>query len=135
VRVAVASDGLRTDELSSCKGRDVCGKRRGVCVVRAAGETHAQIAVDGETFLLEAADLDRLLIGLRRVDRHDARQVVEQISALRVAGGVIRLSLTIAELRTVDHALLALGAEPAPVTQALERFARFCESLPITVDR
>jgi hypothetical protein len=102
--------------------------------VRGAGETRAQIAVDGQTFPLEADDLDRLLLALRRLDRQDARDVGEQISALRVAGGVIRLSLTVSELRTVDHALVALGAEPVPVTPALERFARFCESLPMAVD-
>jgi hypothetical protein len=81
---------------------------------------------------LEADDLDRLLLGLRRLDRHDAREVGEQISALRVAGGVIRLSLTTSELRAVDHALLTLGAEPVPVPPALERSRG---SHPITVDR
>ena len=103
--------------------------------MRGAGETHALIAVDGQTFPLDADDLDRLLLALGRVDRQDARDVGEQISALRVAGGVIWLSLTLSELRTVDHAFVALGAEPVPVTPALERFARFCESLPIAVDR
>ena len=104
-------------------------------VVRAAGEIDVDIAVDDRRFALDAEDLERLLLGLRRLDRRDAREVGEQIAALWVAGGVIRLSLRVSELRMVDYALHAPGGEARPMTAPLERFARFCRSHPIAVDR
>jgi hypothetical protein len=82
-----------------------------------------QLAVRDEVLSLRSDELDRLLEALVGLDLRDAGAVAEQIRALRLAGGVIRLTPTEAELAALE---LALAGEARPLGPALLRLASIC---------
>ena len=65
----------------------------------------AQLTMGGRMLSLSGEQLDELLVALAQLDGADARSVGEEIAALRVAGGVIRLTPTTAELSAVERAM------------------------------
>jgi hypothetical protein len=64
----------------------------------------------GETFSLRDEDLGELLAALARLDSPGAKSVADQITALRLAGGDIRLMPTEGESSALDVALSGIGA-------------------------
>jgi hypothetical protein len=88
-----------------------------------SGEAARQLALGGDLLTLGSGELEQVLAGLRRLDTRDAAAVAEQIAALRLAGGVIRLTPTEAELAALRH---ALADEPQPLSAVLLRLARLC---------
>lgn len=86
----------------------------------------AQLVVREELLDLPAAELDRLLDALAQLDLRGAEAVGEQITALRLAGGVIVLTPTEAELAALEGALAALAEEPERLGPALLRLAGLC---------
>jgi hypothetical protein len=74
-----------------------------------------QIALGEDILAVSGSELERLLASLRRLESRDAATLVEEIEALRLAGGAIRLTPTDAELAALRHALAA-GPQPAGVT-------------------
>lgn len=85
-----------------------------------------QLAVREEVLSLRADELGRLLEALVRLDLRDADAVGDQITALRLAGGVIRLIPTEAELAALELALATLAAEARPLGPTLLRLASIC---------
>lgn len=71
-------------------------------------------------------ELDRLVEALSRLELRDAEAVAEQIAALRLAGGVIGLMPTEAEIGALELALALLAAEARPLGSALSRLAAVC---------
>ena len=87
------------------------------------GQATRQIALGEEVFAVSAGELELLLASLQRLDSRDAATVAEQIAALRLAGGVIGLTPTEAELAALRQALVE---EPQPLTAGLVRLAHLC---------
>jgi hypothetical protein len=90
-----------------------------------AGATR-RIALRGEGLSLGDEELGRLLEALARLDLRDAGHVADQIAALRLADGVIRLTPTEGEIAALEVALAALAAEERPLGPALTRLASLC---------
>ncbi len=91
----------------------------------ATGFATTQLTVRDEVFRLRDDELDRLLEALAALGQGDAWAVAEQIAALRLAGGAIRLTPTEAELAAIGSAL-ALAEEARPVGPELLRLASIC---------
>lgn len=87
------------------------------------GAAARQLALGEELLTLSSDELAQVLAGLRRLETRDAASVAEQIAALRLAGGVIRLTPTEAELAALRH---ALADEPHPLSTVLLQLARLC---------
>lgn len=73
--------------------------------MRADEETRTELSLGDESVELTSGELDRLLLALTRLELREAVAVGEQIAALRLAGGAIRLTPTPAELAAVERAL------------------------------
>jgi hypothetical protein len=82
-----------------------------------------RIALGDQVIALSAGELDPPLMGLGWPDIRGAATVGEQIVALRLADGVIRMTLTKGELAAVA---LALADEAEPLGPALLGLARLC---------
>lgn len=80
----------------------------------------------GEELSIGDAELDRLLDALDRIDLHDAKAVAEHITALRLAGGEIRLTPTEGEIAALERALTTLAADAHALGPALSRLASVC---------
>jgi hypothetical protein len=109
----VAGDGESEEARQPCDDR----------VVDTVSETTRQVALGEELLALSSGELEQVLAGLRRLDTRDAAAVAEQIAALRLAGGVIRLTPSQGELAALRH---ALAGEPQPLSAVLLRLARLC---------
>jgi hypothetical protein len=94
--------------------------------VREAAGATTQLVVREEVLSVPDDELDRLLEALARLDLRDAEAVADEIAALRLAGGSIRLTPTEAELAALELALVALAAEPRPLGPTLRRLASVC---------
>jgi len=79
--------------------------------VKAADERRTALAVGEEIISLGDGELDRLLKALLGLRQGDADTVREQIMALRLIGGVIRLAPTEAQLAALEVALGAVADE------------------------
>lgn len=77
-----------------------------------AGLMCTELAIGAETVLLNGDELDRLLETLAELDSPNAASVADDIAALRLAGGCIRLQPTQAELDVLQIALADIAAEP-----------------------
>lgn len=104
--------------------------RDGRVVEAMSGEATRQVALGDELLALSSGELEQVLAGLRRLDTRDAATVAEQIAALRLAGGVIRLTPTEAELAALRHALAEV---PQPLSAVLRELARLCAREPAEV--
>ena len=71
--------------------------------------------LSGETLSLRDEDLGELLAALARLDSPGAKSVADQITALRLAGGDIRLMPTEAEIAALDVALSSIAADEPSV--------------------
>ncbi len=71
-------------------------------------------------------ELDRLLDALARLDLREAESVGEQIAALRLVGGAIRLTPTEAELAAIQLALAVLAEQTQPLSRAFLHLADLC---------
>jgi hypothetical protein len=71
-----------------------------------------ELAIGAETTLLSSDELDRLLEALAELDTAAAASVADDIAALRLAGGCIRLNPTEDELAVLRIALADLAVEP-----------------------
>jgi hypothetical protein len=85
-----------------------------------------KVAVRGGNVALSDDLLDGLLRALARLDSTSAGTVREQIAALRLAGGEIRLVPTEAELASVRLALASLATASRPLAPALSELATLC---------
>jgi len=94
--------------------------------VTGSADAPMQLVVREEVLDLRGEELDRLLEALARLDLRDADAVADDIAALRLAGGVIRLTPTEAELAALARALAALAAEVRPLGPRLRRLASVC---------
>jgi hypothetical protein len=83
------------------------------------------LAIRDEVLLLRADELDRLVEALGALGGNDAGAVAEQIRALRLAGGSIRLTPTEAEIAAMGSAL-ALAEEGRSVGSELRRLCSVC---------
>ena len=93
---------------------------------RRAAATPTQHGVLDEVFSLRGDEPDRMVHALARLELSDADAIVDQIAALRLAHGVIRLHPTEAEPAAVEAALVALAAKGRLVGPALHRLASVC---------
>jgi hypothetical protein len=113
--------------VTTTKGRDEGdleeGRRE---TVTGSADAALQLVVREEVLSLRGEELGRLLEALARLDLRDAEAVADDIAALRLAGGVIRLTPTEAELAALERALAALAAEARPLGPALRRLASVC---------
>jgi hypothetical protein len=93
------------------------------------------LAIRDEVLLLRADELDRLVEALGALGGNDADAVAEQIRALRLAGGSIRLTPTEAEIAAMGSAL-ALADEGRPVSAELLRLSSVCAApaRPVVLD-
>ena len=91
--------------------------------VTAFTDMTTRIALGDQVIALSTGELDRLLTGLGWLDLRGAATVGEQIVALRLVDGVIRMTLTKGELAAVA---LALAEEAEPLGPALLGLARLC---------
>lgn len=87
------------------------------------GAAARQLALGEELLTLSPRELEQVLAGLRRLETRDAATVAEQIAALRLAGGVIRLTPTEAELTALGH---ALAEETQPLSDVLLQLTGLC---------
>ena len=71
-------------------------------------------------------ELGRLLDALVLLDLREAEAVAGQIAALRLAGGVIALTPTEAEIGALELALAALAVDARPLGPALSHLASIC---------
>jgi hypothetical protein len=94
-----------------------------------ATEGRVEFLIGDDAVFLRADELARLLDALAPLDRHEAFNVAEDITALRLAGGAIRLWPTEGELETMRDALVADG-ERAPLGPALRRLVGLCDPVP-----
>jgi hypothetical protein len=85
-----------------------------------------ELLIGDEAVSLGSDELDRLLEALAPLDLHEAASVAEDITALRLAGGAIRLLPTQAELEAVRLALVA-DEEREPLGPGLLRLAGLCD--------
>jgi len=79
---------------------------------------------------LRGDELGRLLEALVRLDSREADAVAEQIAALRLAGGVIRLTPTEAELAVLELGLAALAEDPPLGGELMRLAARRADGSP-----
>jgi hypothetical protein len=75
---------------------------------------------------LEDEEVGLLIETLARLDVRDGEALADQIAALRLAGGEIRLAPTEAEIAALNSALSVLVAEAQPFGPALGRLASMC---------
>jgi len=94
--------------------------------VKATVGVTRQLALREDVLSMGDEELDRLLEALARLDARDAETVAGQIAALRLAGGVIGLLPTEAEIGALALALAALEAEERPLGSGLSRLACIC---------
>jgi hypothetical protein len=99
------------------------GQRRDA--TRAAVVAPTSLTIRDELLLLRADELDRLVEALGALGGNHAGAVAEQIMALRLAGGSIRLMPTEAEIAAMGSAL-ALADEGRPVGSELLRLSSVC---------
>lgn len=85
-----------------------------------------QVTVRDEAIPVRGDELQRLLDALARLGQRDADAVAEQIAALRLSGGVIRLTPTEAELAALELALAALAENDRSFGPNLRRLAADC---------
>lgn len=86
----------------------------------------SQLTLRNEAVEVRGDELERLLDALSRLRQRDADTVAEQITALRLVGGVIRLMPTEAELAALALALAALAEDSRPFGPSLQRLAADC---------
>jgi hypothetical protein len=94
--------------------------------VNAHDRCPTKLAVHGGSVVLSDDLLGRLLHALARMDSHGAGTVREEIAALRLAGGEIRLVPTEAELASVRLALASLATASRPLAPALSELEALC---------
>jgi hypothetical protein len=94
--------------------------------MRTSARVTTQLTVREETLSLDGEELDRLLEALARLDQRDAGAIAEQIRALLLAGGVVRLTPTEAELAALELALVALAEDAPSFGPSLLRLADIC---------
>jgi hypothetical protein len=85
-----------------------------------------KVAVGGGSVALTDDLLDVLLHALARLDSTGAETIREQIAALRLAGGEIRLVPTESELTSVRLALASLTTASRPLAPALSELETLC---------
>ena len=85
-----------------------------------------RVEVGEDGFVLSGHELDRLLGALGRLEPGDAETVREQIAALRLAGRVIDLTPTTAELAALRLALQLLAEGVEPLSPALLQLFEIC---------
>lgn len=83
-------------------------------------EATTVIAIGDDLVTVSPDELEELLDCLRRLDDRDAAAVADDIAALRLVGGVIRLTPTEAELAALHD---ALADESQPRSEVLARLA------------
>ncbi len=86
-----------------------------------------EFVLGGETVVLAREELDRLLQRLALLDLPAAAGVADDIEALRLAGGPIRLLPTEAELAALRLAVTAIALAAAPLPPPLLRVQALCE--------
>jgi hypothetical protein len=94
--------------------------------VNASAAVTRQLVLCEETLSVDDEELRRLLGALARLDLRDADAVADQISALRLADGAIRLVPTEGEISALELALAALAGEERPLGPVLARLASIC---------
>jgi hypothetical protein len=94
--------------------------------VTASASDMRQLTLREDVLSVDDEELARLLDALDQLDLRDAEAVAGQIAALRLAGGVIGLMPTEAEIAALELALAALAAEARPLGPALSRLASIC---------
>ncbi len=92
-----------------------------------ASASEKEFALGDETVLLGSEELDRLLQRLALLDLPAAAGVADDIEALRLAGGPIRLLPTEAELAALRLAITAIAHVAAPLPPSLLRLRALCE--------
>jgi hypothetical protein len=85
-----------------------------------------ELRIGGDAVALLPVELERLLQALAALEDHDATCIAEDIVAMRLAGGVIQLFPTEAELAALRRALVA-DEERELLGLALLRLARICD--------
>jgi len=85
-----------------------------------------QVALREQVVCVGDEELGRLLEALARLELRGAGAVADQIAALRLAGGVIRLTPTETEIAALELALAALAAQARALGPALSRLASIC---------
>lgn len=95
-------------------------------VVNAPTGATRRLALREDVLCVDDEELGQLLEALRRLDLGDAEAVADQIAALRLAGGVIHLMPTEAEIGALELALAVLAAEARPLGPGLSRLASIC---------
>jgi ABC-type transport system involved in cytochrome c biogenesis ATPase subunit len=98
--------------------------------VNASAGATRRLAVGEDVLPLDDEELGRLVEALAGLDLHEAEAVADQIAALRLAGGVICLTPTEAEIAALELALEALMDEARPLGPALSRLASICAEDP-----
>lgn len=94
-----------------------------------------RLTVRAEAVPVRDDELQRLLNALARLGQRDADAVAEQITALRLVGGLIHLTPTEAELATLKLALAALAEDSRPFGPNLRRLAADCaDENPLAVE-
>jgi hypothetical protein len=86
----------------------------------------SQLTLREEAVPVRGDELERLLDALARLGQRDADAVAEQITALRLVGGVIHLTPTEAELAALGLALAALAEDGGSFGPSLQRLADDC---------
>lgn len=101
----------------------------------ASVRANTRIALRGEALSLDDAEIGRLLGALAELDLAGAEAVADQIAALRLAGGEIRLTPTEAEIAALELALAALAAEtllgPGSSRLPYTRARSICKAPPV----
>jgi hypothetical protein len=92
-----------------------------------ASATEREFALGGQTVLLDREELERLLQRLALLDLPAAAGVADDIEALRLAGGPIRLLPTEAELAALRLAITAIAHAEGPMPASLLRLRAVCE--------
>jgi hypothetical protein len=98
----------------------------------ANAEGHVELSIGDEAVSLRQDELDRLVEALGSLEQREAADVAEEITALRLAGGAIRLFPTEAEQEALRQAL-ARETEQEPLGAALLRLVGLCD--PASDDR
>jgi hypothetical protein len=116
--------GRRDDEYSSCgprrRGKRVASLPRSAAGVSAAKEGR-ELAIDHEIISLRSGQLESLLEALLLARGSDALAVREEIGALRLIPGTIRLLPTEGELAALRAALDALADNPSEAAQRSDK--------------
>jgi hypothetical protein len=86
----------------------------------------SRLTVREDAVAMRGDELEQLLDALARLGQRDADAVAEQITALRLAGAVIRLTPTEAELAALTLALAALAEDGRSPGPSLQRLAADC---------